>query len=183
MWPCSTWPLGTHYQSFCATAGLEGEDSLPQCYSIWVDQEPALRELAKEQQESAAKTNDTDPKQTDFRFEGTEQAEWFTQELQEDPPSKVEAEFLHYHQCFGHVSPKHIQEMVHQGILLAHLVTCPILVCTTYLYGKATKKPWQSKPSAQEQVARKTITTPGAVVSSDDWQAYPPALLVCSSLC
>ncbi len=82
----------------------------------------------------------TEPKQLDFGFEGPEQAERFAQELEEDPPSKVEAEFLHYHQCYGHVLPKRIQEMVSQGILLAHLATCPIPVCTACLYGKATKK-------------------------------------------
>ncbi len=27
-------PGYSHFRSFCATAGLEGEDSLPQCYSI-----------------------------------------------------------------------------------------------------------------------------------------------------
>jgi len=113
------------------------------------------------------KANDTKSKQLNFGFEGPEQAEHFAQELKEDPPSKVEAEFLHYHQCFGHISSKHIQEMAHQGILLAHLATCPIPVCTACLYGKATKKPWHSKPSAQEQASRKTITTPGAVVLVD----------------
>jgi len=110
---------------------LEAEDLLPQCYSIWLDQETALRVLAKEQQELEIKANDADPKQLDFGFEGPEQVEHFAQELQADPPSKVEAEFLHYHQCFGHVSPKHIQEMACQGILPACLATCPILVCTT----------------------------------------------------
>ncbi len=97
-------PGYSHFQSFCATAGLEREDSLPQCYSIRVDQELALREVAKEQRESMLKTNDAEPKQTDFGFEGPEQAENFAQELEEDPPSRVEAEFLHYHQRFGHVS-------------------------------------------------------------------------------
>jgi len=170
-------PGYSHFQSFCATAGLEGEDSLPQCYSIRVDQEPALRELAKEQQESALKTNDAEPKQLDFGFEGPEQAERFAQELEEDPPSKVEAEFLHYHQRFGHVLPKRIQEMARQGILPARLATCPIPVCTACLYGKATKKPWCSKPSAQEQASRKTITTPGAVVSVDMMTSPTPGLV------
>jgi len=42
-------PWYSHYQPFYTTAGLEGEDLLPQCYSIWVDHEPALCDLAKEQ--------------------------------------------------------------------------------------------------------------------------------------
>jgi len=134
-------------------------------------------ELAKEQQESTAKANDANPKQLNFGFEGPEQAELFAQELQEDPPSKVEAEFLHYHQCFGHVSPKHIQEMACQAILPAHLATCPILVSTACLYGKATKKLWQSKPSAEEQASRKTITTPGAIVLVDMMTSPTPGLV------
>jgi len=158
-------------------ASLEGEDSLPQSYSIQVDQELALRKLAKEQQESVLKTNDINPKQLSFGFKGPRQAERFAQELQEDPLSKLEAEFLHYHQCFGHVSPKCIQEMVHQGILPVRLATCPILVCTACLYGKATKKPWCSKPSAQEQVSRRTITMPGAVVSVDMMTSPTPRLV------
>ncbi len=116
-------------------------------------------------------------KQLNFDFEGPEQAKCFAQELQEDPPSKVEAEFLHYHQCFGHILPKCIQEMVCQGILSAHLATCPILVCTACLYGKPTKKPWHAKPSAEEQTSRKTITTPGAVVSVDMMISPRPGLV------
>jgi len=170
-------PGYSHFQSLCATAGLEGEDSLPQCYSIQVDQEPVLRELAKEQQQLVFKTNDTEPKQLDFGLEGPEQAEHFAQELEEDPPSKGEAEFLHYHQCFDHVLPRHIQEMACQGILPACFATCPILVCTACLYGKATKKSWHSKPSAQEQASRRTITTPGAVVSVDMMMSPTPGLV------
>jgi len=98
-------PRYFYFQSFCASSDLKEEDSLPQFFSIWIDQELTLRELAKEQQESVTKANDTNPKQLDFGFEGPEQAECFALELQEDLPSKVEAEFLHYHQCFGHVLP------------------------------------------------------------------------------
>jgi len=36
----------------------------------------------------------TNPKQLDFGLGDPEQAEHFAQELQDDPPSKVEAEFL-----------------------------------------------------------------------------------------
>jgi len=188
-------PRYSHYQSFCATAGLEGEDSLPQCYSIWVNPELALRELAKEQQESMNKSNNTDPKQLDFGFEGPEQAECFAWELQEDPPSKVKTEFLHYHQCFGHILSKCIQEMAHQGILLAHLATCPIPVYHMPL--------WQGH---QETLAIKALSTGTSrqedhhharcsglsgyddklntqVGHSNDWQAYPPVLSTHSSLC
>ncbi len=150
---------------------------LPSSVLLHTSQPRTMRELAKEQQESMLKTNDAKPKQLDFSLEGPEQAECFVQELQEDPPSKVEAEFLHYHQCFGHVLPKCIQEMVCQGILLAHLATCPIPVCTTCLYGKATKQPWCSKPSAQEQASRKIITMPGAVVSVDMMTSPTPGLV------
>jgi len=76
-------PGYSHFWSFCATASLEGEDSLPQCYSIWVNQELVLRELTKEQPELVLKTNDAKPKQLNFGLKGPEQAECFAQELKE----------------------------------------------------------------------------------------------------
>jgi len=67
--------------------------------------------------------------------------------------------------------------MACQGILLACLATCPIPVCTACLYGKATKKPWCSKLSAQEQASKRTITTPGAVILVDMMTSPTPGLV------
>jgi len=106
-------PGYSHFQSFCTMAGLEGADAPHKCYSIQVDSDPAIKLVAQEQ----GQLKKPPEEQVDFGFERAKQVTQFSQELQEDPPSKVQAEFLHYHQCFGYVSPKCIQAMACQGIL------------------------------------------------------------------
>jgi len=50
-------------------------------------------------------------------------------------------EFLHYHQYYGHISPKCIQAMAKHGILPRCLANCPVPNCQACFYSKATKKP------------------------------------------
>jgi hypothetical protein len=90
--------------------------------------------------------------------------------------SNVEAEFLHYHYKYGHISPKRIQTMARHGILPKRLATCSIPVCPACLYGKATKRAWRDKP-ALEQAKSLKPTTPGAVVSVDMLTSPTPGFI------
>jgi len=57
------------------------------------------------------------------------------------------------------------------------LATCPVPICTACLYGKATKKPWGSKPSGEEREAQHPITRPGECVSVDMMTSPTPGLV------
>jgi len=90
--------------------------------------------------------------------------------------SSSEAEFLHYHYKYGHVSPKRIQALARQGVLPRRLATCNIPICTACLYGKATKRPWRSKP-AKDHVPPTHPGQPGDCVSVDMLSADIPGLI------
>ncbi len=58
------------------------------------------------------------PIQVNFDLQGPPSSEQqFTHELVEVEPTDASAEFLRYHQQYGHVSPKKIQAMAKRGIL------------------------------------------------------------------
>jgi hypothetical protein len=56
--------------------------------------------------------------------------------------------------------------MARRGILQRRLASCPIPVCTACLYGKATRRPWRSRSSDNQQNTS-TPTRPGECVSVD----------------
>jgi hypothetical protein len=106
----------------------------------------------------------------------------FQEESREGPSevkrehSSAEAEFLHYHYKYGHVSPKKIREMARQGILPKRLASCRIPLCTACLYGKATKRPWRSKPE-QNHTPPKRPSIPGQIISVDCLTSPTPGLI------
>jgi hypothetical protein len=66
--------------------------------------------------------------------------------------------------------------MARQGILPKRLATCPIPLCPTCLYGKATKRPWRNKPEEKfAKVPKPTI--PGTIVSVDMLTSPTPGLI------
>ena len=50
------------------------------------------------------------------------------------------AELLRYHQKFGHPPMRRLRAMARQGTIPRRLSTCPIPVCGSCMYGKATKR-------------------------------------------
>ena len=95
---------------------------------------------------------------------------------QEDQVVPIKAEFLKWHHRLGHLSPNKMRLMARSGLLPSKLAKCeePPL-CQACLYGKATKKPWRTKPS-QERIA-KTATQPGQCVSIDQLVSSTPGLI------
>lgn len=67
--------------------------------------------------------------------------------------------------------------MAQRGIIPRRLAKCPTPVCTACLYGKATKRPWRSKVSSEEQRERFIATKPGEVVSVDMMTSPTPGFV------
>jgi hypothetical protein len=88
----------------------------------------------------------------------------------------VEAEFLHYHYRYNHISPQRIRAMAQMGILPKRLATCNIPICPTCLYGKATRRPWRQKPRA-DYTPPGLPSAPGQAVSVDFLHSPTPGLV------
>ena len=65
--------------------------------------------------------------------------------------------------------------MACRGILPRRLAHCKIPSCSACLYGKATKRAWQSKQGKQRQ--EKTALKPGEVISVDQMVSPIPGLI------
>ena len=79
------------------------------------------------------------------------------------------------HHRFQHISFSKLQEMARQRILPRRLAHCKIPSCSAFLYGKATKRAWQSKQGKQRQ--GKKALKPGEVISVDQMVSPLPGLI------
>jgi hypothetical protein len=61
------------------------------------------------------------------------------------------AEFLCWHHKLNHTSAAKMQRMAKRGLLPKKLAKCQIPTCTSCLYGKATRRPWRTKPKVGQQ--------------------------------
>jgi len=88
------------------------------------------------------------------------------------------AELLRYHYQLSHLPFASIQLMAKNGHLPRRLATCRVPKCAGCLYGKATKRPWRTKPSSDTPLARiKIATAPGQSVSVDQMASPSPGLI------
>jgi hypothetical protein len=86
------------------------------------------------------------------------------------------AEFLKMHQRFGHLPPDKIRIMARQGLIPSKFAKCEIPMCTACLFGKATRRPWRTKPTTKK-TSSKTMNAPGQVVSVDQLISSTPGLI------
>jgi transposase InsO family protein len=122
------------------------------------------------------------PVETSFDLDGppsTQGTDPVIVEDEEDRQTTTDAVlFFHYHQRFGHASPAKLQLMAKAGIIPRRLARCPIPVCSSCLYGKATKRPWRGKSTKKSVSDVLPITRPGQVVSVDQLVSpTPPGLI------
>ena len=104
------------------------------------------------------------------------QADVVTEEEMQKPTENDSAELLRYHHKFGHVSFARLQAMARQGTLPAKLAKCPIPLCASCFYGKATKRATATKTPVSI-LPQKKITQPGQVVSVDCLTSADPGLI------
>jgi hypothetical protein len=132
--------------------------------------------------ESAASQQDT-PLQTLFNLDLGNAETIFGPPVMIEPdeeekiPQGVIQEFLKWHHKLGHLAPKKMQLMADQGVLPKKFAKCQVPLCTACLFGKATRRPWRTKPSkdAHDSV---TITAPGQCVSVDQLELPTPSLIL-----
>ncbi len=71
-----------------------------------------------------------------------------------------------------------MQDMAKQGILPKRWAKCDIPICTSCLYGKATRRPWRTKPKKDSHESKlRTATEPGQCISVDQLESRRPGLI------
>jgi hypothetical protein len=179
-----TAPGYTAYQSFCTKAELQEDDTNALCYDSNLISDS---EDEREVEEPESETKETpefyvrdSPLVTDFR--GTETMSSDTlpvviDDEEDQVPSNRSAEFLQWHHRLGHLSPKKMQLMARQGLLPKFLADCRVPLCTSCMYGKATRRRWRNKGFNNSAETSKVITQPGECVSIDQLESTTPGLI------
>ena len=87
-------------------------------------------------------------------------------------------ELLKLHQALGHLSMRKLQTMATKGIVPRRLAKCQLPLCGSCMYGKATRRPWRTKPTKGQKMSKlRTATTPGQCVSVDQLEFPAPGLI------
>ena len=96
---------------------------------------------------------------------------------EEEHFDNVKAEFLRWHHRLGHLSPVKIQSLARYGILPKRLAKCDVPLCTSCLYGKATRRQWRTKMPKQKDERFPAVRGPGDCVSIDQLESTTPGLI------
>ena len=120
-----------------------------------------------------------DPLFTDFNMDGPKDAPSPTVIIDEEDTMTQDASatFLRWHHRLGHISPKKIRLLAKLGLLPTTLDNCRVPLCTSCLFGKATRRPWRGKTSKNQVTKAKTVTRPGDCVSIDQLESTTPGLI------
>jgi hypothetical protein len=99
------------------------------------------------------------------------------------------AELLRMHYKFGHVSFSRLRAMARNGCLPTYLEDCPLPVCPSCLYGKAKRRPTQTKAKSPTKAIRESgdcvsvdvlvSKTPGLVAQMRGWLTTQRYQYVC----
>ncbi len=100
--------------------------------------------------ELASKMDGQTGQQCEFELDGpkgtdTVQTPTIIEDKEDSPKlENVAAELLKKHHCLNHLPMAKMQVMAKQGILSKKWAKCDIPICTSCLYGKATRRPWRT---------------------------------------
>jgi hypothetical protein len=137
-----------------------------------------------EEVELSSKQDGQTSQQCEFNLDGPEGTETVRTPTiiddEEDSPKleSVAAEFLKKHHCLNPLSMAKMQVMAKQGILSKRWAKCDIPMCTSCLSGKATRRPWRTKPKKDSQESKlRTATEPGQCIGVDQLDSRTPGLI------
>ena len=110
----------------------------------------------------------TDPLRTEFDLNGPTNEPEAKVDIDEEEhiPQKDSASLLWWHHRLGHLSPTKLRILAKMGIM-----------CTSCLYGKATRRPWRSKTRNSSRWKQEPLTKPGQCVSVDQLESTTPGLI------
>ena len=100
-----------------------------------------------------------------------------TDGVEEKALSNPAVELLKVHHQFNHLSFNKIKALAKAGIVPRRLKDAPVPVCAACSYGKATRKPWRTKPKKVDKDKLRKATAPGQIVSVDMLVSPVPGLI------
>jgi hypothetical protein len=177
-----TAPGFSKYKAFC-TEISDTYDEDPIAYDSYMimsdedDPEPTVQGTVAVESHDSEGVLDWNPTQLDFDLDGPEESR--------HPPDPIEPEseisnpsslMLKWHQRLGHISMKKLQLMAQQGLLPAKIKNCAIPICTSCLYGKATRRQWRTSAPLNARPIRKALQ-PGECISVDQLESTTPGLI------
>ena len=184
----NTAPGYSRFNAFCATCQEEPDPDIVAYVSAIIedDEEEGVSAIIEEVSDSDTDDEEQilqrdEPLTTDFRLDGPtttgKSAPNIIEDEEDKMPQDVSAEFLRWHHKLGHISPRRMQLMARSGMIPKRLATCPVPLCTSCLFGKATRRPWRAKTPANQDQASHTLTAPGDCVSIDQLVSTTPGLI------
>jgi len=184
------------FHAFCVEAGRtepDEQDTMAFDAAAVSDDEQSVTEEPShddpmEIERNFARSNDMEmsdsdmrqtPLTTEFDLQGPEEDGLPTIIIDEEDgrPQDVPADFLRWHQKLGHASPRKMQHMARLGLIPKRFKKCQMPVCTSCMYGKATKRPWRTKTPTNLYDPKDSVTAPGHCVSVDQLESRVPGLI------
>ena len=194
-----TAPGYSKFDAFCAECeGSGGETIAMAGYDAtnWVsdEEEPEsdreLRVLSQRERQKSERADlryvrdlwkeGTTPTSFDLNSEGTEEVPTLVETEDEVTTKETPtSELLRIHHALGHLSMRKLRTMAKQGIIPRRgLAKCQVPLCSSCLYGKATRRPWRTKPKKGDKISKlRTATSPGQCVSVDQLESPAPGLI------
>ncbi len=96
-----------------------------------------------------------------------------------DPPDSrlaLEDQYYQMHCSLGHIHHDRMQLMVRNGTLPRRFLRCRLPMCASCLYGKATRKPWRSRSTNNNDESDRP-TAPGQCISVDQLISPTPGFI------
>jgi hypothetical protein len=126
--------------------------------------------------EGATPTYRQEPVLIDILPEDEETSDTIVYPDEEEKPMQNEAaELLRVHHRLNHVPFAKLKVMAEKGLIPKRLKDIEPPACSACLYGKASRKPWRSKPKKNRKV--RTATKVGQIVSVDMLKSPVPGLI------
>jgi hypothetical protein len=94
--------------------------------------------------------------------------------LQHPMTSPKQLEYQSWHYCLGHLSHLQMQDLVKQGKLLQHFLTCKAPVCPACLFAKQVKHSWHHKTSSHHSLRSLAEDIPGGLAFTDQMISTTP---------
>lgn len=171
------------FQAFCTVIQDDEEDYLEQAVGLMAEPFEVSQEMGHPGESREADETVIDPQEErrhpdlpDNVFEPMQEKVYCMQSEDEmDPVVQRQSEVLAWHYRLGHLSFAKIKAMAERGDLPARLANCEKPRCAACLYGKATRKPWRSKPN--KSAILKDLSLPGELVAIDQMVSSTPGLV------
>ena len=172
-----TAPGYQRYHVFAAEVGdPEGDNEFDE---EMIDEPAVVSDDDEEWNEDELTERENEPLSTDFDLNGPNEQKDEQQidtEEEDHVPSNASAEFLQWHHRLGHLSPTKLKIMAKVGVLPKHLADCKVPLCTSCIFGKATRRPWRYKTKKIHEKVEE-LTRPGQCVSVDQLESTTPGLV------